>query len=593
MNNVRVNPKLDEVIVNSALWAAAGDALGWISELTDDKGLRRRIGGSELREPVAWKRKIGGISGVQVPLPAGTYSDDTQLRLAVCRAIRSDGSFDVELFAKIELTVWPSYALGAGRGSKAAASNLTRRDVNWFSNFFVNDGRSYIEGGGNGAAMRIQPHVWHRGGGEDRAYLIDVIRDSVTTHGHMLGLCGAVFHADCLAYTMRQGEAPGPEEWMRFVDGLKGIEGVIREDFQLGRFWLSAWEQASKRTLSDAIGEVAAEIRRDIIKLREVSPNWTKSYADCITILDGYGSRQGTGTNTALAAAFLAWAAQDSPIEDVLRCAANTLGSDTDTIGTMVGALLGALAERSPTWEVQDRQYIEGQARRLAAIAVRQRVDNFPYPDLIGWQAPSTQADAVAETNGHLALAGLGLAEPVGKGSKAGEFVWQWLKLEFGQTVLCKAREGNMREMNPSLMPGPKGISNDSHEGKLIEKSSNAKNPEAEPSEAASPTYFRARDRSYRATLAGRAVERDLFDDSGKDRNVGGDRAAHTEPSATERPPVNINALTDVAIRSGFDATTIGDCFLACIDDEQGIEHGIGFAAILAKAYLARKRKRG
>ena len=32
----------------SALWAAYGDALGWISELTDSTGLNRRTGGAPL-----------------------------------------------------------------------------------------------------------------------------------------------------------------------------------------------------------------------------------------------------------------------------------------------------------------------------------------------------------------------------------------------------------------------------------------------------------------------------------------------------------------------------------------------------------------
>ena len=44
----------------SALWAAYGDALGWISELVDEKGLNRRTLGKPLRQPIGWKRRIGG-----------------------------------------------------------------------------------------------------------------------------------------------------------------------------------------------------------------------------------------------------------------------------------------------------------------------------------------------------------------------------------------------------------------------------------------------------------------------------------------------------------------------------------------------------
>jgi ADP-ribosylglycohydrolase len=149
------------MVLRSALWAAAGDALGWITELSrGESGVRYRTGNASVSRPVAWTRTIGGRLGPRVDLPAGTYSDDTQLRLAVGRSIRGNGSFDVEAFAKIELTVWPTYALGGGLGTKAAASNLSRRGVNWFSNFFGVNGQAYTSSGGNGAAMRIQPHVW-------------------------------------------------------------------------------------------------------------------------------------------------------------------------------------------------------------------------------------------------------------------------------------------------------------------------------------------------------------------------------------------------------------------------------------------------
>ena len=142
-------------IQRAALWAAYGDALGWISELTDSAGLRRRTGGRALTEPVAWKRRIGGRSGVTASLPQGCYSDDTQLRLATSRAIRSDG-FDVEAFAKVELPVWLSYGLGGGKSTNAAAAHLALPSSTWWRNRF----KGWTQSGGNGAAMRIQPHVW-------------------------------------------------------------------------------------------------------------------------------------------------------------------------------------------------------------------------------------------------------------------------------------------------------------------------------------------------------------------------------------------------------------------------------------------------
>ena len=141
--------------VGSMLWAAWADALGL--HLRTDR--RSRIAptsqGRPLTEPVEWTRRIGGKFGVDTTLPAGCYSDDTQLRLATARAVHGAG-FDVEAFARIELAVWPAYALGGGRASKSAAAQMAKPSVPWFGNFY--DG--WLNAGGNGVAMRIQPHVW-------------------------------------------------------------------------------------------------------------------------------------------------------------------------------------------------------------------------------------------------------------------------------------------------------------------------------------------------------------------------------------------------------------------------------------------------
>ena len=170
----------------AALWAAYGDALGWISEMTDPAGLRRRTGGRPLTEPVAWTRRIGGRSGVTASLPQGCYSDDTQLRLATSRAIRPDG-FDVEAFAKVELPVWLSYGLGGGKSTNAAAAHLALPSSAWWRNRF----KGWTQSGGNGAAMRIQPHVWASRTPEyAESYLLDVVRNAVCTHSHPTGLLG-------------------------------------------------------------------------------------------------------------------------------------------------------------------------------------------------------------------------------------------------------------------------------------------------------------------------------------------------------------------------------------------------------------------
>jgi ADP-ribosylglycohydrolase len=232
-NNSAVRPIEGRRVVASALWSAAGDALGWQSELTDERGLRFRTGNNRVHGMVEWRRRIGGRYGPTVSLPAGTYSDDTQLRLAVGRSIRGTGEFDPEAFAKIELPVWQSYSLGAGPGTLAAASNLAKNGVSWFSNFYEGkDHKSYFLGGGNGAAMRIQPHVWSNNPEAPLTFLPGVLRDAVITHGHPRGFCGAAFHALCLARALTGHRVPDPDEWLLLAKAMNQICSVVEEDEQ-------------------------------------------------------------------------------------------------------------------------------------------------------------------------------------------------------------------------------------------------------------------------------------------------------------------------------------------------------------------------
>ena len=189
-------------IRGSMLWAAYGDALGFISELVDQKGLARRTQGTPLDHLMNWERRVGGRRGVDVLLPAGCWSDDTQLRMAVSRSMSGHG-FDIETFARIELPVWLCYALGGGRASKAAAKHLGKPRTLWYANTFP----GWAAAGGNGAAMRIHPHVW-AAPDLDGGYMLDVIADSVCTHGHPSRHRGSLLPC--------RDARPLPQNWAQF-----------------------------------------------------------------------------------------------------------------------------------------------------------------------------------------------------------------------------------------------------------------------------------------------------------------------------------------------------------------------------------------
>ena len=541
-------------VVNSALWAAAGDAIGWITELSrGPDGVAYRSGVSRVREPIAWQRTIGGRGGPRVDLPAGTYSDDTQLRLSVCRSIRGDGSFDAESFAKIEMTVWPSYSLGGGLGTKAAATNLARRSVNWFSNFFDNGGQEYVNGGGNGAAMRVQPHVWSTRSDDGETLLLNVLRDALVTHGHPQGFCGAIFHAAALADTLANFEVPQPRNWHRFVDLFRSVPRLIDSDPQLSAFWRSAWEKSAGVSLHAAIERTIDDAHDDLRGvLADIESVGPRTYHTILTRLGCLSGRfRGAGFKTALAALALSHLYRHSNVGEALVEAANELNSDTDTIATMAGALLGAAAVSVPEWQIQDREYIIREAQRLNSIAESRPEDSFNYPDLSHWNPPATQNAALAKFKDGLAIAGLGQLSLKGPEYRSGDAVWQWCSLPFGQTILAKRRIDIVDEMDEAQLPGPRL--------RTRERSSNKRDNQTTLPFADSKNE---QHRNNRVNLVKRKSETDFID-----------------------------ALSDEAIYSHFDNETIGRLFNECVDATQSVNAAIGFAAIVAKAKIARKRR--
>lgn len=464
-NEDRVCKDRKERTRGSMLWAAYADALGFISESVDEKGLKRRTGGAALDRLITWKRRIGGRGGVEVELPVGCWSDDTQLRLAVCRAIGRHG-FDIESFSRIELPVWPAYALGAGLASKAAAANLAKRGSLWYANTF----RGWTEAGGNGAAMRIQPHVWASTDLEDD-YMVDVITDSVCTHGHPRAIVGACFHASTLAYCIRIGRVPDLDHCKEIVSKVGDALQLIEGHAYLGSMWIGLWQRETGKEFKTAWRLTISELNGAIEQVAtdsDSAEDTTVAYEGvCRRLGLRIKDQRGSGLLTSVAAVTLAGIAKDA--YDGAVIAANALGTDTDTIGTMAGALLGACyVSDQPSQEILDNEYLEGEADRLTAISQGQSVHDHLYPDILTWTAPKTQADSLVTDNGHLVVNGLGRAVKLREAPLCASvegFAWQWVRTDFGQTLLIKHRLKLRRldtKNNLDPPPAPSNISQSS-----------------------------------------------------------------------------------------------------------------------------------
>lgn len=434
------------VVTRSALWAAYGDALGFMTELADKSKVVRRTGTDRIESLMDWNRDLPGRPVRSVAFPAGTYSDDTQLRLATGRAIRADGRFDVAAFAKVELPTWANYALGAGISSKEAAFSLAKSSTHWYSNFFSGKRAEYVNGGGNGASMRIQPHVWAAPIGVDRRRIVlDVVKNAICTHGHPRGILGAVFHALCLRFYMASARPADILDLSGIAEELTDVWDIVANDPDLKLFWIPQAQSANSRPLQQAFDEVISEIRADLELLRQLgSGGRGENYIEGLRRLHLFdGEHRGSAVKTSVIAAWQAWQGRQLGANRNMVLVANALGSDTDSIATMMGALIGCLDVGLPDGDVQDQQYIKQEAARLAQVAMGTATSSFGYPDLRSYKPPKTAVDVVLSEGNAYVVSGLGRARPLSpflsRGDQSGDL--RWLELETGQSILAHIRQ--------------------------------------------------------------------------------------------------------------------------------------------------------
>lgn len=351
------------------LGAAFGDALGWPNERPAKSNASQQTQG-RLHDFRRWTRRSGGrFFPHDEIIEEGEYSDDTQLILCLSRSLQK-GEAWWEHFTQVELPFWSVYERGGGGATKRAVESWLDGVMPWSSNRKPQDVKRYYDAGGNGVAMRVLPHVLFLGEKEFPKIATNIFLDGIATHGHPRALLGALAYGFALWVAFRKDSklAYGElvEELIKNVDLWSALPATPSI--------LSEWQSQAEKYLQDYMklwGAAKAELMGYLEVCRaELSKGALILDDDVLKKLQCFSTKiSGAGTVAAIASVFLASRYAVDPINGVVR-AAFAIGSDTDTIASMTGGLLGCI--NGSDWlstvkqGIQDAAYIEKNAFRLA-----------------------------------------------------------------------------------------------------------------------------------------------------------------------------------------------------------------------------------
>lgn len=355
--------------VGAMLGAAFGDALGWPNERIAKSNASKQTQG-RLHDFKRWTRRSGGrFFPHEEIIEAGEYSDDTQLILCLSRSLQK-GETWWEHFTQVELPFWSVYERGGGGATKRAVESWLDGVMPWSSNRKPQDVKRYYDAGGNGVAMRVLPHVLLLGEKEFPKIATNIFLDGIATHGHPRALLGALAYGFALWAAFRKdsklpyGELV--EELIKNVDlwsalpATPSIPPEWRSQAEKSlQNYMKLWESA-KAEVMEYLEVCRAELSKGALSLDD----------DVLKKLQCFNSKiSGAGTVAAIASVYLASRHAADPINGVVK-AAFAIGSDTDTIASMSGGLLGCINGSdwlSPVKQgIQDAAYIEKNAFRLA-----------------------------------------------------------------------------------------------------------------------------------------------------------------------------------------------------------------------------------
>jgi poly(ADP-ribose) glycohydrolase ARH3 len=274
-------------------------------------------------EGVPPERIPARVEMVEARRGRGTYTDDTQMMIALAESLAECGRVDPRHLARaFGLAYEPDRGYGGG----------TRRVLElWASGVSVEDASRQIFGGqgsrGNGAAMRIAP-IAVRFADEPRRLVAEAARSALVTHAHAVGVDAALAQAAAIGAALRR-------------------EPILD----------TAAVACQTAELRAALSEVEA--------LLAAAPEPAEVHA-----------RLGSSSDAAESVPAAIYAAvSQGTFEDAVRFAVR-VGGDTDTVAAMAGAIAGARFGASAIPQrwldgLEDgqrgRRYVDALAVELAA----------------------------------------------------------------------------------------------------------------------------------------------------------------------------------------------------------------------------------
>lgn len=321
------------------LATAIGDALGWPNEPRS----KNRAKNPKISDYfVEWTRSCSNPRYHDERILPGEYSDDTQMTLSVARSIIAG---DWERFlAEKELPFWLRYQRGGGGALLKAARSISEKKVLlWQSNYT----RDYFNAGGNGATMRILPHVIASAKKPDiQNLMLDVIKDTLITHGHPRAFLGATCYAYALEYLLRKDTILEYGELVSAVIDGQNTWGAIPNPEQFG-IWLDI---ANRYCGFDYTSEWNAVLSNMVEQLKFIQTSLKKGLmlddGAVLKQLECFSESNGAGDVAALASIYLASRYANNPVLGI-KVPAFSFGADTDTIASITGGLLGMLSGTS------------------------------------------------------------------------------------------------------------------------------------------------------------------------------------------------------------------------------------------------------